>query len=111
RHASRLQRLGFRKELTKMSCCGQKRVTMTTQSTRSTLERPPIPTPDPSQWQGRALSVPAPTMLRHTGTGVLALRGPSTGWVDLFSDREAIAVLPEDVDVLLRIGALERASP
>jgi hypothetical protein len=49
-------------------------------------------------------------MLRHTGTGALAVRGPSSGRVYLFSDREATAVLAEDVDALLRTGALERAS-
>jgi len=49
-------------------------------------------------------------LLRHTRAGVLALRGPRSGRSYLFSDREAIAVLAEDVDVLLRTGALERAS-
>jgi hypothetical protein len=72
---------------------------------RTTPESASIP--DLSQRQAPAA---APTMLRHTRAGVLALRGPRSGRSYLFSDREAIAVLAEDVDVLLRTGALERAS-
>jgi hypothetical protein len=48
-------------------------------------------------------------MLRRKGPGTLALRGPRSGRAYLFSDREATAVLAEDVDALLRTGALERA--
>lgn len=83
---------------------------MTTQSLRqrATPDSPPISPPDLSKRQAPAVS--APTLLRHTRAGVLALRGPRSGRSYLFSDREAIAVLAEDVDVLLRTGALERAS-
>jgi hypothetical protein len=49
-------------------------------------------------------------MLRHAKTGTIALRGPRSGKVYLFSDREATAVLARDADVLLRTGVLERAS-
>jgi hypothetical protein len=49
-------------------------------------------------------------MLRHARAGFLTLRGPRSGRVYLFSDREACAVLAEDVEVLLRTGAFERVS-
>jgi len=50
-------------------------------------------------------------MLRHARAGVITLRGPRSGRIYLFSDREASAVLAEDAEILLRTGALERADP
>lgn len=92
-----------------MPCCGQKRATMTTQSvrTRTAPGNPSIHTPDPPR--RRVPEPSAPAMLRYTKAGTIALRGPYSGRVYLFSNREASAVLAEDVDVLLRTGVLERA--
>jgi hypothetical protein len=47
-------------------------------------------------------------MLRHARAGRIALRGPRTGRVYVFSDREPTAVLADDVDALLRSGVLTR---
>ena len=80
---------------------------MTTPSTRTTPNRPSIHASDSPQQR-----VPAPpplVKLRLAQTGTIALRGPSSGRIYLFSDREAITVLAQDVDALLRTGALERA--
>ena len=49
-----------------------------------------------------------PAMVRHARAGTLALRGPRSGRIYLFSDREASAVLAEDLEILLRTGVLER---
>ena len=64
----------------------------------------------------RAASSPPPrassgqTMLRHAREGSIVLRGPATGQVYRFSNQAATAVLIEDVDALLRTGALVRAN-
>src|SRR6185312_9709572 len=50
-----------------------------------TPNNPPISPPDLSKRQAPAVS--APTLLRHTRAGVLALRGPRSGRSYLFSDR------------------------
>ena len=47
-------------------------------------------------------------MLRLVRAGTLALRGPRSGRVYLFSPAEPTAVLAEDVDALLRTGVLTR---
>jgi hypothetical protein len=57
----------------------------------------------------RAPAPAALVMLRPMREGTLALRGPSSGRAYLFSKREATPVLAQDVDALLRTGALERA--
>ncbi|HEV8628789.1 MAG TPA: hypothetical protein VGV61_00630 [Thermoanaerobaculia bacterium] len=48
-------------------------------------------------------------LLRHASAGTIALRGPRSGRIYLFSDTAASAVLAQDVDALLRSGALEHA--
>jgi hypothetical protein len=55
--------------------------------------------------------VAAPARLRHARAGTLALRGPGSGRVYLFSDTEATPVLAEDLDALLRTGLLEPVRP
>ena len=64
-----------------------------------------IPTPRPAfrAHSGQKM------MLRHAREGSIVLRGPSTGQVYRFSDREATAVLTADADALLRTGTLVRA--
>jgi len=54
-------------------------------------------------------AAPAAVMLRHRNPGTLALRGPRSGRIYLFTDREPRAVDPEDAATLLRSGAVERA--
>jgi hypothetical protein len=49
-----------------------------------------------------------PVMLRHARAGTIALRGPRSGKVYLFTDQAAIPVLAEDADLLERTRALER---
>lgn len=61
---------------------------------------------DPAPRSIRAAA--AATMLRHARAGRIALRGPRTGRVYVFSDREPTAVLADDVDALLRSGVLTR---
>ena len=50
-------------------------------------------------------------MLRHSKPGTIALRGPRSGRVYLFTAGEPTAVLAEDAAVLLRTGILARAEP
>jgi hypothetical protein len=75
---------------------------MTTPSKRTALSVPEVaPRREPVP--------PALVRLRPTRPGTLALRGPSSGRAYLFTNREATPVLDQDVDALLRTGALERA--
>jgi len=70
----------------------------------------PAPATRPAEApQRRATIAPAAVMLRHAKPGTLALRGPRTGRIYLFIDREPRAVDPEDAPTLLRSGAVERA--
>ena len=98
-----------------MSCCGQTRASLST-PTPSTKPAPatrPAESPqrravaaEPSRSRAAA---PAAVLLRHRNPGTLALRGPRSGRIYLFSDREPRAVDPEDAATLLRTGAVERA--
>jgi hypothetical protein len=76
-----------------MSCCGQKRATMTSY------------TPEPSRRSAPAS--PAQTLLRYAREGGIVLRGPYSGQIYRFSHDAATPVLAEDVGALLRTGALE----
>ena len=80
-----------------MSCCGQKRATMT--SYTPDRSQPPAPAPT------------AQTLLRHAREGSIVLRGPYSGQIYRFSRDAATAVFAEDVGALLRTGALERVKP
>ena len=81
-----------------MSCCGDRRLALTTSMTR---QSPPNPTP-PMQ--------PSSTSVEYRGDSSLVVRGQVTGTTYLFGPRgAALLVDTRDVAALLRSGAFERS--
>lgn len=69
---------------------------------------PTLPDAPRRQAPATSAAASAPVILRHAKEGTIALRGPRSGNVYLFSDRATTGVLAADADVLLRTGVLVR---
>ena len=90
-----------------MSCCGQRRAALTTpsRSLQPRVEHWPPPTPAAPSPPSRDAA--APVMLRGVKAGTIALRGPQSRQVYLFTGGELTAVAAVDVPALLRSGVVE----
>jgi hypothetical protein len=90
-----------------MSCCGNKRASMTIQGARmpAPARHASNPIPDPAR-PAVAPAAAGERLLRHARGGAITLRGPYSGRVYSFSPNAATAVRAEDAGALLRTGLL-----